>query len=603
MFPPPPNHGRSNWWLETVGAVALIGLAAFYLTISWCKWCDALIDFGDQLYTAWRLSEGAVLYRDVDLLYGPLSQHINALLFRIFGPGIIVLVIANLVVVFAIVATLYLFIRKVWGAFAAFMACAVFISIFAFSQFVHFGNLNYVTPYSHEATHGLLVSLALCYVLGRWIENSKPLVTFVAGGLFGLTALLKPEFVVAGILMTVVAGLIRWRQGNFFVGRIAIVWAIGAIGPTICFALYFAWSMPWSAAFSSAAHGWTNALAPTHLVDAVQRESLGFDFPLRHAVEHITATVLACLIITALGFAAAGVDKIRANFFWLLATAGAASVFAAVSVAIRWQKVGRCLLGLTIIYMIVRLWSIEGAKREQDILRRGFPRLIFATLAFGLMMRMILNGRIYHYGFYQAALAGVLATVVVVREIPDWLRLSPRGRNAFLGMFLALLMPGIMSLTKLSWDHFRRKTTLVGSGRDHFYSYDIAIDPTGHLVNEISDFLRDREGSTVLVVPEGEMINYLARRPNPIAEFFFFAGVTSDGRELAIVEKLRSHPPDWIVIVSRDLGEYGIDRYGEKPGSGQEILNWIDRNYKRVAQLGGDPLDYREHGAWLLRRY
>src|SRR5438105_4643027 len=104
---PRSDQNRPNAWLEIAGIGMLIVLAVFYLGISWRKWCDPLIDFGDQLYTAWRLSNGAVLYRDVDLLYGPLSQYFNAGLFRIFGPGIMVLVTANLVIFCMIGGTLY----------------------------------------------------------------------------------------------------------------------------------------------------------------------------------------------------------------------------------------------------------------------------------------------------------------------------------------------------------------------------------------------------------------------------------------------------------------------------------------------------------------
>jgi hypothetical protein len=56
------------------------------------------------------------------------------------------------------------------------------------------------------------------------------------------------------------------------------------------------------------------------------------------------------------------------------------------------------------------------------------------------------------------------------------------------------------------------------------------------------------------------------------------------------------------VLISRDLREYGIQRYGERSGSGEDILSWIDREYERVWSVGGDPLDYRQRGGVILRR-
>jgi hypothetical protein len=46
-----------------------------------------------------------------------------------------------------------------------------------------------------------------------------------------------------------------------------------------------------------------------------------------------------------------------------------------------------------------------------------------------------------------------------------------------------------------------------------------------------------------------------------------------------------------------------IERYGEKSGAGQEVLHWVEQNYEKAARTGGDPLDYREHGAIILRKY
>ena len=54
-------------WGEVAGLVALAGLTLLFLAFSWRKWPDPLIDFGRELYTPWRLANGAVLYRDVEL--------------------------------------------------------------------------------------------------------------------------------------------------------------------------------------------------------------------------------------------------------------------------------------------------------------------------------------------------------------------------------------------------------------------------------------------------------------------------------------------------------------------------------------------------------
>jgi hypothetical protein len=217
----------------------LAGLVVYFLALSWRKWPDPLIDFGRELYLPWRLAHGAVLYRDVDDFYGPLSQYFNAGLFSLFGPGLTVLVAANLAVFAAILALIYRLFRRAWGPLAAFLAAAVFISVFGFSQSVGIGNYNYATPYAHEATHGLLVCLLLVAVLPGWVEQATPRRSFLAGGLFGLSLVLKPEIVLAAGLASGAAFFVqRWLRRPLTWPAVG-AWIVGAVLPTALFAGYF----------------------------------------------------------------------------------------------------------------------------------------------------------------------------------------------------------------------------------------------------------------------------------------------------------------------------------------------------------------------------
>src|SRR5262245_28402513 len=103
---PVPSAVRSS---RGIGLdVAIIASVFVALTWwSWRKWPDVLVDFGQQLYIPWRLTLGERLYRDILLLFGPLSQHLNAGLFAVFGVSFTVLIVANLVVLACITAVMY----------------------------------------------------------------------------------------------------------------------------------------------------------------------------------------------------------------------------------------------------------------------------------------------------------------------------------------------------------------------------------------------------------------------------------------------------------------------------------------------------------------
>jgi len=596
-----------NWRLplEIFGLATLVGSAVFFVSTSWRKWPDPLIDFGEQLYSAWRLSEGAVLYRDVELLYGPFSQYFNAVIFRIFGPGLIVLATVNLLVFAGISSSIYILFRRTWGILAAWLSTLIFISVFGLSQFVDAGNYNFAGPYSHETIHGLLICLLLCFALLRWVENGTCHAGFLAGSLFGLTIILKPEFIVAAALATsiAIAACLRF-QGAPRTAALA-GWAIGVVLPTALFSCYFAQFMPWSQAFSASSRAWLNALDTSLTTDPLQTRWLGLDRPWVNLIDHAWATSLAALVILAVAFIVWLAKHEQRQWRFLIAAIAMMLGFAWLACrVINWTEIGRCLFGLVLTYAIASIVFFFSGSRERRDIDKFLARILLAVVAIALMARMMLNGRIYHYGYYQAAIAGVIVPAVMVAELPTWLRANAAGYTLAAVATMVLVLPGVANLAHRSERGWALKTQAVGDGRDRFYCFPPQMDSIGEVVSAVTQALREKgESKSLTVLPEGEFINYLARLPNPVPHAFFYAGAISNGREAQLVNELEGKPPYWIVIISRDLFGYGIERYGEKTGSGREILHWVEQNYKQVASIGGDPLDYRERGAIILRKY
>ncbi|MCE5211470.1 MAG: hypothetical protein LLG40_07950, partial [Deltaproteobacteria bacterium] len=60
------------------GPLILVLVGICMLKLSWFKWPDLLIDYGRELYVPWQITQGGVLYRDINHLYGPLAHYFNA---------------------------------------------------------------------------------------------------------------------------------------------------------------------------------------------------------------------------------------------------------------------------------------------------------------------------------------------------------------------------------------------------------------------------------------------------------------------------------------------------------------------------------------------
>src|SRR5438874_1108910 len=139
----------------TIDRLILLGAAVALAWWSWGTWPDPIIDWGSELYFAWRIAAGQVLYRDLAYFNGPLSVYFNGLLFALFGAGQHVIWYANLLILAAMILMLYALVRELSGRFAALVCGLAFIAVFAFPHYVVVSNYNYVTPYTQEMTHGL----------------------------------------------------------------------------------------------------------------------------------------------------------------------------------------------------------------------------------------------------------------------------------------------------------------------------------------------------------------------------------------------------------------------------------------------------------------
>ena len=197
----PDGLSSSGWragdgWVWYAGAALNVFGFLLLTWLTWGKWTDVTIDFGRELYVPWQLSEGKVLYQDIAYRNGPLSQFWNSFLFRTFGVSLRTLVWFNLAVLAVICGLLFRLFRIACGSTTATLVCLYFITVFAFGQYTGVANYNYVTPYQHYQTHGVLLTLLMINALVAALDRRLLPNTAIAGFLLGLLFLTKVELFV-----------------------------------------------------------------------------------------------------------------------------------------------------------------------------------------------------------------------------------------------------------------------------------------------------------------------------------------------------------------------------------------------------------------------
>jgi hypothetical protein len=108
------------------------------------------------------------------------------------------------------------------------------------------------------------------------------------------------------------------------------------------------------------------------------------------------------------------------------------------------------------------------------------------------------------------------------------------------------------------------------------------------------------EFERLLVLPEGIFLNYMLRKKCSTYVHVFLPLTLKNSER--IMKSIKESPPDYVLLISRDTREHGMERLGDSRPNGSELIKWIDWNCSITHQIGGDPLDYRQRGAILLKR-
>ncbi len=561
---------------------AALGLALWLLQRTWLKWADVLVDYGRELYVPWRISEGDVLYRDIAYFNGPLSPYWNALWFGLFGTGFTVQVGVNLALLGVLAFFFHRLLTKLGSSVAAGLTLCFALPVFVFGHRTGIGNYNFVSPYSHEMTHGLLLAIVSLGLALRAdpVAKEKRRSLIVLGVALGLLFLTKAE-----IFAATAAGVATMLGAQLFAAKASgAAWRsalLGVLAPTLAVPfvafLLLAISMPISLAGWSVLGSWTGIFGTEVSSLKIYQVGMGTDDPsMRIGVMGDALRVLLVAFVP--GFVLdlalpAGRKKIIG---WLLAAAVSAGTFfvwrkAQVDPSRLAQPLPLVLLAITIV-LALRVRSAADAAHE----RTAVARLGFSIFALAMLGKMILNPRFEHYGFVLALPAMSVLILTMTTWLPAWMR--SRGGS---GLLVAASAVGVCSA--VAWDSWQgteamlaRKKYEVGEGRDKILS-----ESRGFYVQEVLKQIDQRfdEDAELLVFPEGVSINYWSRRKSPVGYTNYMPAELILYGEEAILAELEEAPATGVILIHKDTTEYGFPLFGADYA--QSLMKWARENYSQ----------------------
>lgn len=558
MTLPQPAPGKR---LPAAGAGALLVAATGALwVVSRGKWSDALIDSGREWIVPDALARGGLLYRDVVYWFGPLTPYLHALLFRAFGATFSTLVLAGVAASGAILAALYFALRQVTGRLQSILWTAVAVPALVFMP--HAGGP--LLGMGYRIWHAAGFSLAAVAVASLERRGRSVWKDAMAGALCAAAALCRLEWGLAALAAVTLAVALGARAGRAWQRGVAAVAAAFVLIAGGVIALFVLVSGRQAVIVES-------HVLLTGLPDETRTFLMAFsgvrDWR-RGLAELLYSSAMwvgAALLVEVLALwkSDPALTRRRAKLFVaVLPMLVIAALFGGASGAVTFSAAPLlCLLAF-----------LAGC-------RKPGPPSSAAIAAFGLLGMLLSYRRPFHIGdsayvgppllFAFVSAAGLLARRVESLDSPQLRHRLRRGHRAALACLVAVAFAARLR---------------------HYAAWEgVAIDGTAGLLTARAELASDlsslarairegtEDGDALVVFPEGEVLNYLSGRRNPLRHKLYIPGYLSDANEDEVLAELGKARPAAIVVWTRPSGEYGRGLFGQDYGV--RIARWIEDNY------------------------
>lgn len=563
----------------------MLGLVGcFLLAMFWATWAHVLIDFGRELYVPWQLLEGRRLYVDLAYFNGPFSPYVNALWFRLFGVSLATLIAANAALLVMMLWLLYRVLVDLSGRLAALVASIAFLVLFALGN-PGGENYNFLCPYSHEMTHGLFLSLAALTSLAAYQRAPRVWRIAVSGVATGLAFLTKPElFAALAVALLASLGLAlsgppspRSRRGEMIA-----VFGCCLLAPIMLAGLLLSTQMPPAIAWRGVLGAWPHLFNAAVWQLPLYRQGFGTT-DLMGSVRQLAASLQWYAFYV---FSLAGIALLVARRPRLVPSVWTLTPLLLVGFLTR-EHAKQLLVypfhALPIVLLLAIGVAVRRRHRSRDQrARHGLAAAIVALVfAEALLGKMLLNARIFDYGFALAMPATLLLVAALVEWLPRALERQGGHGGVFRAGMLTIITIIIMQALVL---RIERTSPQVWVGRWP----DCLRVPAeyGGSVNqalaEITRRLAPEE--TLAVLPGGVMLNYLARRRNPTPYFVTLPTELALFGEERVLAALRASPPDYIMLASQNTNERDAPFFGRRYA--QDLYEWVQAAYQPVAGFG-----------------
>ena len=98
------------------------------------------------------------------------------------------------------------------------------------------------------------------------------------------------------------------------------------------------------------------------------------------------------------------------------------------------------------------------------------------------------------------------------------------------------------------------------------------------------------------------MLNYLLRRDSPLRVVNLMPPEILAYGEAEVLRSLQAAPPTFVLLVHKDVREYGYPLFGTDAEYGLRTLEWVKANYRSVDAIGDHLMSPSGFGIEIFER-
>jgi 4-amino-4-deoxy-L-arabinose transferase-like glycosyltransferase len=566
-MPAAERHGLKSFLQRDLWLFAVLACFTLFAWANWGKMTYPIIDVGREIEIPARLVTGQVLYRDVETYYGPLGYYTNALALLLFGHRLEVFYAVGLVLALAATLLFYRLAKRLTNGRWATLSTVCMLIYCALGP----GIFNFILPYSTGSVYATVLCLLAITAVDRYAFTGRARWLVVAAIACGFAGIAKQEYGVA-VLGGVLVGTNLCSPQNLRtrIGRSLLVLVVAGACAFLPLTL-LAWQISWEKLYLS--------LFPISKFGVIKQSDL-FQVSPAKTLYAWWATFkvffAASLVIWVSMVAAHWIAKSKwinpPKWFRNLVEVLASVAFSLFGLTwLNQSSTFSYYPPMTIFHPLESLsWSLPlmvgwFALNRPKLMRYKHAPLLWTLLVFSLL----LNARwLFYINFY-----GLYAAPVILLFFTLLYDLTQRaGGVVWRYLLICLLIGSTLKLIPLGQYRYA-----INSSSGTFYIPNATL---ARVFNQTINTINASKATSVLVLPEGNILNFLTATHSPSREITFLPVTFPTSKdEEEFLARMQANPPQMVVYVYRSFNEYGYQNYAE---FNPLVDRWITQQHRLI---------------------